>query len=207
MVMQLMLISIYLFHHPNQLDSIQVPRPEFSCPGPRVFVPVPVVVLGRADLGTKERSSDRRMRVQGGALHEESPGSVNDLSPTLYMQDLAIERVLVADNLNAGRQFPHPLAVYLDPHFLVDDAVMQYTRHVDHVALGAESLCKSTFLSRSHLRASGSHSTFPIGPEQVLGGQCSQVASAEERESRPSAPIPMDSLDLLLPETQTSPSC
>ena len=113
--------ELLLSHH-----SLHVMLHQLPCTKPQIVFPVPILILGTTNLGSKHGGTRFDSLVALQALFDESPSSVDDLSTCLCL-DSASARPGVGGYLDIGRLNPNEFAV---PHMSKQsssDALLQTT--------------------------------------------------------------------------------
>ena len=105
---------------------------------PQVLLPQPVLVLGRAQLGSQASGSSSAMLIQDDSILEISPRTINGLSSYLPLHCLLGSwQGAVTCHANIGGTLPSPFALHLDALLAVHHVVVDDPGHLNSIALGS----------------------------------------------------------------------
>ena len=105
-------------------ELCHLPRAKLASSCPKVGIFVPVLVLSRPQLSTKQRRSYSTALVDVDSFFQESPGSVNDLRPCLHCDLLLGAGNGVSHGANESRSLPAPLSIDLHSPFAMYNIVV-----------------------------------------------------------------------------------
>ena len=101
---------------------------ECTCACPQILVAVPVFPLCTANLQCEKGRSGFSPLVSPQTLLDETPGPIDDLGPGFCFNCASI-RKLMRGHLDKGWLLPNPFARSFHTLLLVNDSIMQHSRH------------------------------------------------------------------------------
>ena len=135
---------ILLRRRHSQRHLGHVPGAQHTTSEPKIFIPVPVFVLGTADLGSQQWGTNRHVLIKNNAIFEKTPHPINDLGPSLCFDDVTCGWVLVLCHFDIARLSPLPFALHFDFLLAVTDIVVENPCCFHLVGLGCVSMENDT---------------------------------------------------------------